>query len=229
MAMFGMIVSGRLVSTAWEQAGPTNVVAEIQDADSVNHVVVFLTGAVPFPEGSWDTLGSGCCAGMGGAVYFCWPQPGGAGQVWQLLGVISNVKPSAIFRIGRLKRSASDENENMTNSFMELGQAPRHNAMVGISVEQLVVIEGQTPAAQVGLEHHEINHERNPSSPERGLECLELHGVQPEDAGEPFQLQLELRDDGSGHALAALGVLRPAHRPAAVVRHRSFKLPDRGS
>ena len=30
MAMFGLIVSGRLVSTSWEQAGPTNVVAEIQ-------------------------------------------------------------------------------------------------------------------------------------------------------------------------------------------------------
>jgi len=134
MAMFGLIVSGRLVSTEWEQASPTNVVAEIRDADSVNHVVVFLTGAQPFPEGT------------GGAVYFCWPQPGGTGQVWQLLGVISNTKPSAIFRIGRLKKS--DENENMTNSFVELGQTPRHNAMVGISVEPLVVIEGQTPAVQ---------------------------------------------------------------------------------
>ena len=30
MAMFGLIVSGRLVSTSWEQASPTNVVAEIQ-------------------------------------------------------------------------------------------------------------------------------------------------------------------------------------------------------
>merc|ERR1719431_46670 len=114
--MFGLIVSGRLVSTAWEQVSPTSLISEIQDADSVNHVVVFLTGAVPFPEG------------MGGAVYFAWPQPDGGGQVWQLLGVVSNTKPSAIFRIGRLKRSV---NENMSNSFMELGQAPRHNAMVG--------------------------------------------------------------------------------------------------
>eukprot|EP00090_Calanus_glacialis_P000734 TRINITY_DN10506_c0_g1_i1.p1 TRINITY_DN10506_c0_g1~~TRINITY_DN10506_c0_g1_i1.p1 ORF type:complete len:204 (-),score=61.22 TRINITY_DN10506_c0_g1_i1:53-664(-) len=135
MAMFGLIVSGRLVSTNWEEISPTNCVAEIPDADTVNHVVIFLTGAVPFPEG------------MGGAVYFCWPQPGG-GQVWQLLGTISNTKPSAIFRISKLK--AADENENMTNSFMSLGSGmpTRLNAMVGISVEPLVTIEGQTPAAQ---------------------------------------------------------------------------------
>ena len=74
MAMFGLIVSGRLVSTSWEQASPTNVVAEIQvylamgnkgylgasqlvqDADSVNHVVIFLTGAIPFPEGLAQTF-----------------------------------------------------------------------------------------------------------------------------------------------------------------------------
>jgi len=117
--MFGLIVSGRLVSTSWEQASPTNVVAEIQDADSVNHVVIFLTGAIPFPEG------------MGGSVYFCWPQPDGANQVWQLLGVISNTKPSAIFRIGRLKKNAGDENP--TNSFMELGQAPSEMGLGSLS------------------------------------------------------------------------------------------------
>merc|ERR1719499_1888716 len=82
---------------------------------------------------------------MGGAVYFAWPQPGGGDPMWQLLGSISNNKPSAIFRISRLKQS--DENLNITNSFMSLGQG-RANAMVGISVEPLVNIQGQTPAAQ---------------------------------------------------------------------------------
>ena len=48
-------------------------------------------------------------------------------------------------RISKLK--SADENLNITNSFMSLGQQSRANAMVGISVEPLVNIEGQTPAA----------------------------------------------------------------------------------
>ena len=85
MSDFFIMTSGSKLNALIGQISPTNCVAEIPDADTVNHVVIFLTGAVPFPEG------------MGGAVYFCWPQPGG-GQVWQLLGTISNTKPSAIFR-----------------------------------------------------------------------------------------------------------------------------------
>ena len=46
MSMFGLIVAGRLVSTNWEQVSPTNVVAEINDADNVNHIVIFLTGSL---------------------------------------------------------------------------------------------------------------------------------------------------------------------------------------
>merc|ERR1711962_1200836 len=114
--MFGLIASGRLVSTKWEQASPTNFITEIHDADSVNHVVVFLTGQLPFPEG------------LGGAVYFSWPQPEG-GQTWQLLGTISNSKPSAIFRVAKLKQSSmkDDNKENITNSFMEFGQSMVEN------------------------------------------------------------------------------------------------------
>jgi hypothetical protein len=49
-----------------------------------------MLGTVPFP------------AGMGGAVYFSFPDPVG-GQIWQLLGFITNDKPSAIFKISQLK------------------------------------------------------------------------------------------------------------------------------
>jgi len=132
--MFGLIASGRLVSTNWEQISETNCVAELVDADSVNHIVIFLTGQTPFPDG------------MGGAVYFAWPDPSGGPPNWQLLGYITNQKPSAIFRISKLK---GGEAASVTNSFSMLGQKAHHiNALVGISVEPLTVIEGQTPAAQ---------------------------------------------------------------------------------
>ena len=41
MAMFGLIVAGRLVSTNWEQISPTNVVSEITEdtlAEIFNHM-----------------------------------------------------------------------------------------------------------------------------------------------------------------------------------------------
>ena len=38
-----------------------------------------------------------CCV----AVYFCWPNP--AGPSWQLLGLLSNDKPSAVFKVAGLK------------------------------------------------------------------------------------------------------------------------------
>jgi len=135
-AMFGLIASGRLVATNWEQISPTNCAIELPEAESVNHIVVFLTGQTPFPEG------------VGGAVYFAWPSVNGGPPTWQLLGNITNQKPSAIFRIGRLKKDeAGQTGSNMAGL---LGHRPQNhvNALVGISVEPLNVIEGQTPAAQ---------------------------------------------------------------------------------
>ena len=63
------------------------LVFNILDCDSVNHIVIFLTGTQPFPDG------------FGGSVYFCWPKPQ---PTWSLLGFISNEKPSAIFKIAKV-------------------------------------------------------------------------------------------------------------------------------
>lgn len=49
-----------------------------------------MLGTIPFPEG------------MGGSVYFCYPDQSGM-AVWQLLGFVTNEKPSAIFKISGLK------------------------------------------------------------------------------------------------------------------------------
>lgn len=51
--------------------------------------MVFLTGQVPFTDG------------FGGSIYFGWPTDEG-GVSWQLLGFITNEKPSAIFKIAKV-------------------------------------------------------------------------------------------------------------------------------
>ncbi|KAF5270444.1 hypothetical protein FQR65_LT05633 [Abscondita terminalis] len=126
MAMFGIIVSGRLVTTEFQQINEKQFLTTIIDADNINHVVVFLTGAVPFPEGT------------AGQVFFSWPDPN-APPNWQLLGYISNSKPSVIFRISSLKKLDEMGDFMNTNTFGQ--QAICHNAQIGISVESNEVIQ----------------------------------------------------------------------------------------
>lgn len=126
--MFGIIVSGRLVQTDAQQVSENQVLFNIPDADSINHIVVFMTGQIPFPDG------------FGGAVYFSWPSS--EGQSWLLLGHISNVKPSAIFKITNLK--SSDAN-NSSHPFGQM-EAQAHMAQIGISAEPLSQLSQQTPA-----------------------------------------------------------------------------------
>lgn len=76
------------MNTNVQQAGVNQYFLTLEDAQSINHVVVFLTGQVPFSEG------------FGGSIYFGWPAEGGVS--WQLLGFITNDKPSAIFKITKV-------------------------------------------------------------------------------------------------------------------------------
>lgn len=126
--MFGLIVSGRLVQTDFTAVSETRFVTTVAEADTINHVVVFLTGSQPFPDG------------YGGAVYFSWPSPDGA-PVWHFLGTITNQKPSAIFKISGLKNAGGAQQQNL---FMQ--QQSSHDAQIGISAESLAVINGLTPA-----------------------------------------------------------------------------------
>lgn len=92
----------------FQQVSETQFVIPIPDIDHVNHLVVFMTGQIPFPENF----------GGGGkyfqriilliirektflSVYFSWPST--EGPSWIFLGKISNQKPSAIFRMNKLK------------------------------------------------------------------------------------------------------------------------------
>ncbi|KAK3101071.1 hypothetical protein FSP39_000736 [Pinctada imbricata] len=86
-----------------------------------------MTGQTPFPDG------------LGGAVYFCFPNP--QGQSWMLLGHLTNQKPSAIFKISNLKSGDSVS----FNPFGPCTPEASHMAQIGISVEPLTTLSQQTP------------------------------------------------------------------------------------
>ncbi|MBN3322712.1 CCD81 protein, partial [Atractosteus spatula] len=93
-----------------------------------------MLGTVPFP------------AGMGGAVYFSYPDPSSV-PVWQLLGFITNEKPSAIFKISGLKSGVGGEHPF---GMMSMPQMPSV-AQVGVSVEPLEQLAQQTPVASAAV------------------------------------------------------------------------------
>ncbi|XP_066562375.1 protein Hikeshi [Amia ocellicauda] len=128
--MFGCLVAGRLVQTDVQQVASDKFVFNLPDYENINHVVVFMLGTVPFP------------AGMGGAVYFSYPDLSGA-PVWQLLGFITNEKPSAIFKISGLKSGVGGEHPF---GMMAVPQIPSV-AQVGVSIEPLAQLTQQTPVA----------------------------------------------------------------------------------
>ncbi|XP_046406049.1 protein OPI10 homolog [Ischnura elegans] len=132
MSIFGCIVSGRLVQTDFQQIGETQFVITIPEADNINHIVIFLTGVQPLP------------VGLAGLVYFSWPNPNAPPQ-WQMLGHISNDKPSAIFKISNLKKKPMDD---VTSIFM-FDQQMSHNAQVGISVEPAFNVKDPIPTNNV--------------------------------------------------------------------------------
>ncbi|WVQ94687.1 hypothetical protein IAU59_001767 [Kwoniella sp. CBS 9459] len=80
--MFGAIVAGRLVQTNLQQIDETHFVFPLEQPYEINHLTVFLLGTVPFPEG------------YGASVHFAWP-----GKDYIPLGVLTNAKPSSIFRL----------------------------------------------------------------------------------------------------------------------------------
>lgn len=128
----GVIVSGRLVQTDFQQITESQFLINIPEADNVNHVVVFLTGTVPFPDR------------MAGAVYFSWPDSN-APPNWQLLGYISNTKPSAIFKISQLKKLDEMASNGATNVFGS-NLPISHIAQIGVSIEPEASLLQQTPA-----------------------------------------------------------------------------------
>ena len=121
------------MSTNVQQAGPNQFLLTVDHVESINHVVVFLSGQVPFSEG------------FGGSIYIGWSV--GSNVSWQLLGYISNEKPSAIFKISKVKPHEMNESPFGQEMMDSVSQMSSTTALIGISVEPLAQIVQQTPSA----------------------------------------------------------------------------------
>ncbi|KAK0499978.1 DUF775-domain-containing protein [Armillaria luteobubalina] len=130
--MFGCCVAGRLLQTNLQQIDETHALFELPNASTINHVCVFVLGTVPFPEG------------YGAAVHFHWP-----GKGFQLLGMISNDKPSAIFRLRGSFSSTSTYRAFDPNAPME--DNGDVTAILGLSIEPVHMIESQLAALPAAL------------------------------------------------------------------------------
>ena len=66
-----------------------------------------------------------------------------AAPQWQILGFLTNMKPSNIYKITRLKTGHVEPNPNPFG----MSQQPSHSAQIGISIEPLNQIASQSPNA----------------------------------------------------------------------------------
>ena len=107
-------------------------VLTLDQVETINHVVVFLTGQVPFNQG------------YGGSIYFGWPSAESGGVSWQFLGYITNDKPSAIFKLAKVKPSEMAVNPFSPQLMQTMGSST--SAQIGILVEQLSDIAQKTPS-----------------------------------------------------------------------------------
>lgn len=123
------------VQTNFQEIAPNKYIIEIPEADNINHIVVFITGDTPVQ------------LGMSGAVYFSWPDPNSPPQ-FQYLGYISNLKPSAIFKISQLKKLHELEDMNSMDQGVFGAQNISHTAQIGVSFEPETIVLQQEPTIQ---------------------------------------------------------------------------------
>ncbi|CAH8526880.1 unnamed protein product [Schistosoma turkestanicum] len=130
--MFAALVAGRPVQTNFNLVSESQFLLDVPPLNDVNHIVVFLTGQTAFPPN------------MGGGVYLGIQQNGVPN--WYFLGILTNEKPSAIYKVGKLTKNAQLQNGihpfGVNASFQcSNGIVP---AQIGISVDLLTNLPQQT-------------------------------------------------------------------------------------
>ncbi|KIM28437.1 hypothetical protein M408DRAFT_69974 [Serendipita vermifera MAFF 305830] len=125
--MFGCCVAGRLLQTNLQQVDESHCVFALESAETINHLCVFMLGTVPFPPGYAAT------------VHFYWP-----GRGFQLLGMLSNDKPSAIFRVkGAFGASESSQVSSSRELFLASQPMAGTTAQLGIAIEPIDTVVQQ--------------------------------------------------------------------------------------
>ncbi|EDR10546.1 uncharacterized protein LACBIDRAFT_293582 [Laccaria bicolor S238N-H82] len=145
--MFGCCVAGRLLQTDLQQIDDTHASFQLPAASSINHICVFLLGTVPFPDG------------YGATVHFFWP-----GKGFQLLGMLSNEKPSAIFRLKGTGFTSGTSTINAFSAFSQQGALQTDvTATLGLSIEPLSEIQLQMQTLPSALTKPGVDMMRDPT------------------------------------------------------------------
>lgn len=172
MSTFGLIVPSRAVSNidncvSWvvfkiyllfffdeqvdigfQQVESNKFLITIPNAESINHVVVFLTGSIQLPLGT-----AGC-------IFFSLPDPN-APPTWHYLGYLTNEKPSAIYKLTNLTQAhLRDKKEQQQKQqpgiagphsglvFSYIQEPVIHVAQIGISIETIDSVNQMVPAIE---------------------------------------------------------------------------------
>lgn len=106
--MFACLVAGELVQTECVQVSETQFAFNIEKATTIRNLAVFMTGSTPFPDG------------LGAIVHFAWPPYNN----WQVLGHLTNAKPSAIFAV-RQSNQIAPEDPSTNFSYQSEWQTPQ--------------------------------------------------------------------------------------------------------
>ncbi|KAL5967113.1 Protein Hikeshi [Taenia solium] len=132
--MFAALLTGQIVQSNFVEVSPGRLLLDLPPLGKSNHIVVFLTGRVPLPEG------------YGAGVHFGLVENGLAS--WSYLGYLSNNRPSAIFRVSGLKSNALEQVINPFQSISNMSIGNMVTAQLGISIELLAELAGQTSAIE---------------------------------------------------------------------------------